>query len=479
MQYLRVAPDQLSEDYVKNRLRAPMMQSEKWKLPPGDSLAELQKEAIEDRVAAQYSLFVKSHEEYHQYVSYLEAKQQIQLQESIKEKIGEGELSEEQLTAEQKELVEKVIVKPEYISAPYLFPKSLHILKLLLKSHLWETLAIIGVTQLVVLPFINMPFWTRFAVMLLFGISHVWMTYAFNWQFLWGYTENFTYVNPNHGLNNWMGDIWRTGNDRGWDGGCFGVFGWAVVMLAGSLSYDIMKGNSARKNVSHLLVWGIGFLSIGYMLSCLASFYDTGEALEAENKRILASNGIYQDESEREMSLDKFIQKQNETTRDKIEKLIVQPVESSQVMSYRAKGHPASPVIPPIEQFSKRSLTSLLAPLPFMKNVSDQLPNYWLVWKRIVSLPFVLVSTGIAFLVLALFVAIVDIGNIQVGIFRTFGMNPLAAYAIHRVLVITLLPEFLPKDAETWMVLLGLGVFIAIIYLLVRSLEKQQIYIRM
>src|SRR5262249_982360 len=71
------------------------------------------------------------------------------------------------------------------------------------KSDLWETLAIIGATQLVVLPFIGWGFGPRFLVLIGLGAAHLLLSYWFNWDFLYG--ENDT----------WLSKVWMTGNSRG------------------------------------------------------------------------------------------------------------------------------------------------------------------------------------------------------------------------------------------------------------------------
>ncbi|MEZ6046940.1 MAG: heparan-alpha-glucosaminide N-acetyltransferase domain-containing protein [Planctomycetaceae bacterium] len=260
LHYLQTPREQLNAELIKNQLRTPLMQAEQWKLSEGTTLTAAQLEAIDSRVTEQYKLFIDSYEKFRTYNDYQQAVQQAELQENLQRNIDTGKLTLEQLDPEQRELLHSTITFPEYTSAPFFFARCRNIAALLFKSHLWETLSIIGITQLLILPFIRFPFWIRFIVMLMFGVSHVWMTYAFNWQFLWGYTENFNYLNPNHGLNNWMGAWFETGNDRSWDGGCFGIFSWAVVMLAGSLSYDIIAGKLSRTNARKLALCGCCFL---------------------------------------------------------------------------------------------------------------------------------------------------------------------------------------------------------------------------
>ncbi len=99
--------------------------------------------------------------------------------------------------------------------------------------------------------------------------------------------------------------------------------------------------------------------------------------------------------------------------------------------------------------------------------------------KRVVTLPFVLATSGFAFLGLALFVITADVLNLQFGVFRTFGMNALIAYVLHKMVLNGLMYPLIPKDAAAWMYWSGLIVFLVIVYRMVRGLEKQNVYIKM
>ena len=98
-----------------------------------------------------------------------------------------------------------------------------------------------------------------------------------------------------------------------WDGGFFGVIGWSIPMLLGTIAYDVMAAVGREGTVGSL---GPGILMvIGYALYCLATLYD-------------------------------------------IEKgsLAVLPGDIA-----------ASPVLPPLKNASGRSFDSLLATPPFMQ----------------------------------------------------------------------------------------------------------------
>ena len=58
--------------------------------------------------------------------------------------------------------------------------------------------------------------------------------------------------------------------------------------------------------------------------------------------------------------------------------------------------------------------------------------NYWMMNKKVVSLPFTLFSSGFA-LPSRLVHSALRRRRLEIGLFRTLGQNPLAAYIIHHV----------------------------------------------
>jgi hypothetical protein len=98
--------------------------------------------------------------------------------------------------------------------------------------------------------------------------------------------------------------------------------------------------------------------------------------------------------------------------------------------------------------------------------------------KRMPNLSFMTFATGFQFVLFGLFMAACDIGGLRVGLFRTLGTNPLAAYFIHGMMGLAL-ALLLPHNASLGYCLAGFAIAFGITYLLVRSLEKHGLYWRL
>ncbi len=362
----------------------------------------------------------------------------------------------------------------------------------LLKADLWEVLAIIGVLQLLLLPIIETGPKFRLLAAVVLGITHVVISWSFNYWFVYGQP-------------NWMEGVWGLEGRRAWDGGFFGLISWAIPMLAGTLVYDLMVSRSAGKTVRPLVLWGCGLMALGYGLSCLTTLYDVtdpeaiaayeAEVAKAEAKSVAdAEKALFWESdppalTEAELAA-AAADRQGAAEKDAYNKYAS---DLEQLIAKRAKEREEaakprvidkvfaeSPVIPPFSAASGRSFTSLLAEPPFFVPKPDGLrkKNYWLMDKRIVSQPFILFATGFGIAVYALFVLACDTAGWSLGLFRTFGQNALAAYVIHGAVEHSI-QQITPKDSPAWWAAVGFSMFFLITYLFVRFLEKNKLYLKL
>lgn len=420
----------------------------------------------------------------------------------------------------------------------------------LAKSQVWETLAIIGMTQIVLLPVVAAPTWVR--VLALFGLCvwDVWMAHWFNWEFVHGYREN------------WMVRLWGTGNDRSWDGGFFGSLTWGIAMLGGTITFDIMRHNpSPMQAARKLAVWGVGLMLLGYGFSCLTRLYELNADELKEYKKTIVRQGedvevlkgligrvneelkpareqigklhgeigkvkkqdfdavvkslredpanakrtsfTIAEMAEREVKAREKRGEKNPKVAEfeaQIEKVKADSdykrreadiaVIEDQIKTMPKLDMAASPVVPDWSKFKNRPWWDLLVEPPMTRppaddprvdaepHVSHRLWNYWQMGKRMPTVTFMLFATGFAFALYAVFVIACDAGGWRLGMFRTFGMNPLAAYIIHGMMEHAIVP-LVPRDAPLWYCLAGFAVFFGATWVFVKYLEENEIYLRL
>jgi predicted acyltransferase len=368
------------------------------------------------------------------------------------------------------------------------------------KAELWETLAEIGAAQLLVLPWIGFRPSVRFVVLIAYGLLHCALCAWFNWDFVYG---------VNH---NWMSRLWMTGDCRSWDGGVFGPPSWAVAILAGTLAYDLAQGpTSPAASARRLFLFGTGFLLFGYSLSCLSRFYDLDGPQLARLREQSARQTAEQVWLDRLIGLDerhfKRLEKppQQDVAKDpgeasakaeevlKLEARIA--VLADQRDAYPNLDLAPHPFVPTWSQAGHRTPSEWLADPPFVATPRDdaqpapasafehrpterRLWNYWMLGKRVPTLSFMTLASGVACVLYSLFVIGCDVLGLQLGAFRTFGTNALVAYFTHGMLALAVW-IFVPSTVGLPIALAAFCVFFSLTWLLVRQLEKRGIYIKL
>lgn len=122
-------------------------------------------------------------------------------------------------------------------------------------------------------------------------------------------------------------------------------------------------------------------------------------------------------------------------------------------------------------------LRGLVEP-PFVAPPPDRDVDLWTMSQRTGSVTYLTFSAGFSLAVLALFVLLTDLGGLQVGLFRTFGTNALAAYLIHPM-VGDFVNRYAPRDAPLPYVLAAFALYLGLCYTFVRYLERRAIYLRL
>jgi hypothetical protein len=123
-------------------------------------------------------------------------------------------------------------------------------------------------------------------------------------------------------------------------------------------------------------------------------------------------------------------------------------------------------------------LAGSIPPPPFIQPAKDTQVSLWTMSQRTGSVSYQTFGAGFSLAVYALFVVICDQGSLRVGIFRTFGQNPLAAYIVHPMVAGAVKP-YMPDDSPLWFVLAGFLLYFGICYLLIHYLEKNEIFLRL
>jgi len=118
------------------------------------------------------------------------------------------------------------------------------------------------------------------------------------------------------------------------------------------------------------------------------------------------------------------------------------------------------------------------APPPFVPPSASGPPALWTMSQRTGSTSYLTFAAGFSLAIYALFVLACDLGGFQSRVFRTFGVNALAAYIIHPLVAGAVKP-YAPNDSPLGFVAAAFGVYFGICYLFNRYLEEHRIFLKL
>lgn len=229
-------------------------------------------------------------------------------------------------------------------------------------------------------------------------------------------------------LSYWFNFTWVNTAPNGIDGGPLGFLTWTIPAIAGTLACDIVTMDGTPR-VRRLITWAIVLMAFGWVISCGTRFYD---------------------------------------------------VPTDQVESRRSQKMGDDPVVPGAQTRQNRPDGLLLAEPPFVPppDSAHRKWNYWMMSQRGGTVSYLTFSAGFSLLVYSLFHVACDRWGWRLGIFETFGTNALVAYILHGLVGDAVSP-FIPHDAPGWYVTVGFGIFFGITWLMVRTLEKNRVYLKL
>lgn len=319
----------------------------------------------------------------------------------------------------------------------------------------FQTLAHIGVTSLWVVPVIGRGPLVRtlFAI----GSCVLFVLLSSSWYYEW--------------------EMERPGID----GGPLGFLTWTAPLILGTLAFDIWQSQAKSKVLS---IFSIGCVTmlVAYGLSCIntISFPNNlpdqkafnGYLAEAPWSRPLVPGTENlkpgSDEPNEQLSFFDALHAKGEA----IPKPSGHPIDhwanrrKKVFETLRAKGELPADAKP-----------NQVEPEKWIEPGTRYL-NQWTMSQRSGSPAYTLFGGGFGMVIFALMMVVCDRWGVQIGLFRTLGMNALIGYILHDMVNDAIKP-FTPKDSPLWFIFLSFGVAFGICYLVLRTLEKQKIIFRL
>ena len=377
-----------------------------------------------------------------------------------------------------------------------------------LRRNWFQTLMHIACTGLWITPVIRSSKSVRIGFMIFSGVLHMFLSHWFN--FAWCSSPT-------------IGNVI--------DGGPIGVLTWSIPALLGTLVCDAVADAEGRPNLFKMFAWSILIMGLGWGMTFGTRLYDLDESGMADlrarvaekGKAIGKVQGEYKAQLEIRDGAKAEIAKINEQLAGTEETPAVTGEEKTNLQAkqteleataqearetiyeiqadlsrfndkYREEKLAKDAVFPNMERFEGRSFESLIPELPFIPPPYDgpvkgrradgqksrmmREWNYWMISQRQGTLSYTTFCGGLSIFVYALFYIVCDIWGFQLGVFRTFGTNALVGYMLHG-LAGSAVQAFMPDDIPMVGMWTGWLIFMWLVWVFVRSLEKNNIYVKL
>ncbi|MFO1003226.1 MAG: heparan-alpha-glucosaminide N-acetyltransferase domain-containing protein [Planctomycetaceae bacterium] len=218
---------------------------------------------------------------------------------------------------------------------------------------------------------------------------------------------------------------WCNTSPNAIDGGPLAFLTWSIPAILGTLACDWVNTETQQTPWLRLGIVSFALMAVGWGFSCGTRFYDVPvEKVEQLKEQRLAEN----------------------------------------------------PVLPAGDQLAFRGF----AELPFVQppDEKERKWNYWMMSQRAGTLSYLTFSAGFSLLVYMGFHFLCDKLHWQLGLFRLFGTNALIAYILHSMVMGAIKP-FVPKDSPFWYVAVAWLLVLSILWLFIRYLERNKVFLRL
>jgi predicted acyltransferase len=309
-----------------------------------------------------------------------------------------------------------------------------------LKRDWFQTLMHIAVTSLWILPVIRAGALVRILYMVGSALLHLWLSHAFYFYWVNGVPDG----------------------PSGIDGGPLGFLTWTIPTMVGTLACDVVMSPKSRgMMVAKLIGWGVVLTALGWIASCGTRMYDVPAGqVEALAKDKLAEHPVFPSKT-------KFDHWMANLKAGNWPKALVEP-------PFVPPPHSQDPPNPEVEKKKEKKDRKLEDDNSHLYRKA----NYWMMSQRCGTISYLTYGAGISLLVYALFFVLADMIGLKVGVFRTLGSNALFGYVLHDI-VGDKVKNFFPKDVPPTVMWLSFALYFFLCWLIIRSLEKKNIYIKL